>query len=95
MEAAGAHFLQRVLTRQAGHDQVQQDQVDPGSGHQVRDGRIARLGVGDGEAFPFQDRLDQPALGRIIVDDKDHLGHLKTPPVPDAHLSGRGSFVTD
>ena len=95
MEAAGAHLLQGVLARKAGHDQVQQDQVDPGAGHQMGDGRIAGLGMRHGEAFALQDGLDQPALGRIIIDDKDHLGHLKTPPVPDARLSGRGSFVTD
>ncbi len=29
----------------------------------------------DGEAFALQDRLDQPALGRIVVDDEDRLGH--------------------
>ena len=37
------------------------------------------LGVDDGIAFALQHRLDQAALGRIVVDDQDGLGHVRTP----------------
>jgi hypothetical protein len=36
---------------------------------------LAALGLGHGEAFALQHRLDQAALGRIVIDDKDRLGH--------------------
>jgi hypothetical protein len=35
--------------------------------------------MGDGEAVPFQHGLDQPALGRVVIDDEDGLGHALLP----------------
>jgi hypothetical protein len=35
--------------------------------------------VGDCEALALEDRLDQATLRRIVVDDEDRFGHLKTP----------------
>ena len=37
--------------------------------------RLAAVGLGDGEALALQHRLDQAALGGIVVDDQDRLGH--------------------
>jgi hypothetical protein len=42
--------------------------------------------VGDKEAVPFQDGLDQTALRRVVVDDQDRFGHMKTPTELDARL---------
>ena len=33
----------------------------------------------DHEPLTLQDCLNKPALGRIVVDDEDSLGHAQTP----------------
>ena len=51
------------------------------AGRQALDRLVAALGVGDREALALEDRLDQPTLRRIVIDDEDRFGHLKTPTV--------------
>jgi hypothetical protein len=46
----------------------------------VRDRLIAVLGVSDGEAVPLKDRLDQPALCRVVIDDEDRFGDRPASP---------------
>ena len=53
----------------AGHDQVEQDHVGARPPAMPVERRLAALGLGDGEALALQHRLDQAALGRIVVDD--------------------------
>jgi hypothetical protein len=48
---------------------------------------VAALGVGDGESVALEDRLDQAALGRIVIDDEDRFGHMKY-----THRTGRSLF---
>jgi len=36
---------------------------------------FAGLGVGDGQALALQHSLDQATLGRVVIDDKNRLGH--------------------
>ena len=68
-----------VLARQARHHQVEQHDVGRAPRGQARHGRVAAFRMGDGEALALQHRLDEAALGRVVVHDKDRLGHSKTP----------------
>jgi hypothetical protein len=65
--------------REARHHEVEQHHVGGGAGAQVAHRDIAVLGVADREALALEDRLDQPALSRIVIDHEDRFGHLKTP----------------
>jgi hypothetical protein len=55
---------------------------------------IAALGVGDRETVAFKHRLDQAALRRVVIDDKDRFGHMKTPTGLDARSSGEALFLS-
>ena len=74
-EAARAHFLEGVHARQPGHHQVEDHRVGARAGDQLRQGLIATLRLSHRETFALQHRLDQAALGRIVIDDKDRFGH--------------------
>ena len=63
------------------------------AGAEPRDRLVAVLGVHDREALALEDSLDQPTLCRIIVDDENRFGHMKTPTGLDARLIGRGLVV--
>jgi hypothetical protein len=45
----------------------------------------------DGEALALEDRLDQPTLCRIVVNDEDRFSHFKTPTVTGRRLMDEGS----
>ena len=74
-EAAAAQLLQRRQPAQARHDQVEHDGVGGAAGDQPVDRLLAGFGMGDSQALALQHRLDQPPLGRIVVDDENRLGH--------------------
>ena len=78
-KAARPHLDQRFLTRHARHDQIKQHDVDAGVRAEALDRHVAAVGVDDREAFALENRLDQPTLRRIVIDDEDRFGHLKTP----------------
>jgi hypothetical protein len=47
--------------------------------------------VRDGEALALEDRLDQPTLCRVVIDDEDRFGHMKTPTETGPRLMDEGS----
>jgi hypothetical protein len=99
--AAAAHLLERLQPREAGHHPVEHHHVGGLAAGQAVERLLAALGLGHGEALAFEDRLDQPTLSRIVVNDEDRLGHCKHPSsparnsVPDgwAVLARYGTFL--
>ena len=91
VEAARAHLDQGVLAGHAGHDHVEQDDVDRRARPQAIDRQVAVLGVHDRKALALEDRLDQPTLRRVVIDDEDRFGHKKTPTVTGRRLMDESS----
>jgi hypothetical protein len=83
---------QRLLARDAGHHQVQEDDVGRAAGGKPFDGLVAAFGMRHEEALALQHRLDQAALRRIVIDDEDRLGHVENTHLHRTLVSfGRGS----
>ncbi len=55
---------------------------------------VAVLGVGDREAVAFENRLDQPTLRRVVIDDENRFSHVKTPTETGLRLMGRGLLLS-
>ncbi len=81
--ARGANFLERIDSRLARHDKIEDQGVDARRRGQPVDRLTAVFGVQDGEAFALEHGLNQPALRRIVVANQDRFGHS------DTHLSSR------
>ena len=75
IDPGATQFGQAFQPRHLGHHHVQQDQVGPAAARHPVDGLAAAGGMDHGVAVPLQHGLDQPALGRIVVNDQDGLGH--------------------
>ena len=73
--ACGADLGEGLHAAHAGHDHVEQDDVGPAALGQAVDGLAAGLGVYDGIALALQHGLSEAALGRIVVDHENGLGH--------------------
>ena len=90
---AAAQFGQTFQARHLGHHHVQQDQVRPAALDHPVDGLAAAGRMDHGVSVPLQHGLDQPALGRIVVDDQNGLGHGAVP-CTFAHPVGMDRFGT-
>ncbi len=61
----------------ARHDQIQQHDIGPTALGEPVDRLAAAFGMDDGIALAIQHRLHQSALGRIVVDHQNGLGHAQ------------------
>ena len=55
---------------------------------------IAALGMGDRKSVALKHGLDQATLRRIVIDDEDRFGHVKTPTELDARSSGEALYLS-
>ena len=73
--ACGADLGQGLHAAHARHDHVEQDDIGPAAPGQTINGLAAGFGVDDGIALTLQHGLREAALGRIVVDHENGLGH--------------------
>ena len=88
---------QHLHAVEAGHDEVEQDQGDGGAIGPLEDlqGLLAALGGPGLVAETLDGFFENAALGRIVVDDQDELGHVAgTRPTQQVTERRRGTDPT-
>src|SRR5215212_7649531 len=67
------HLVDELVAVEAGHHQIEEDQIDRTVLLQFLESDRTVLREVDLELHPFQDRLQQDANGQVVVDDEDLL----------------------